>query len=522
MADSPNARHRDIITALASRAAEPLPENAAIAVNEAISRFAFLYERIRNAVDYKDDHLIRKAAILRIMKRQLLLESDPAVIADRLVRELIGARYLPNATLPESVVGEVADRIRKYQAAARIKAGSERHLEWVRGLIAVEIEEVLVDARTEKALMAFLYERLADRVVVKGAALDDTERNLQTYVACLRTFQKADDEVLGYKLLRAFLPEWMRPEEWINEPRPIAERLVAQERRITACLKHPLSWQFLRVVKPWAVSLNVLWDVLKEKPEEAAALLEKPDALGGRLARKAEEQYASARGRVRRGTVRAIIYLFITKMLVALLLEVPLEWLWYGEVNRLALVTNLIFPPILMFFVGLLIRIPGQANTERLKTGVVELLSDTPLPVREIRARQPHRGMRRFWFTLAYACTFLLSFGVTIGFLRALHFTWLSIAMFLFFLCVVSFFGFRLRVAARELVVVEGKQGFFAMLVGFFSLPILRAGKWLSRSINRINVFLFIFDFLFEAPFKIFLTVLEEWFAFLKEKKEEL
>ncbi|MBU0540312.1 hypothetical protein KKD88_00905, partial [Patescibacteria group bacterium] len=127
-----------------------------------------------------------------------------------------------------------------------------------------------------------------------------------------------------------------------------------------------------------------------------------------------------------------------------------------------------------------------------------------------------------FWFTLAYISTFILSFGLTISVLRTLAFTWLSVAIFIFFLCVVSFFAFRLRTTAREVVVIEGKQGFFSMLVDFYSFPILRAGKWLSRSINRINVFLFIFDFLFEAPFKLFLVILEEWFAFMKEKKEEL
>ena len=135
-------------------------------------------------------------------------------------------------------------------------------------------------------------------------------------------------------------------------------------------------------------------------------------------------------------------------------------------VDRLALGTNLVFPPVLMFCVGLLIRIPGQKNTERLQLGVKELLSDEPLPLREIRVRSK-KGMRQFWFTAAYAFTFLLSFGLTISLLQALHFTWLSISIFLFFLCIVSFFGFRLRVAARELFVVEGKQGIFSMFVDF-------------------------------------------------------
>ena len=73
-----------------------------------------------------------------------------------------------------------------------------------------------------------------------------------------------------------------------------------------------------------------------------------------------------------------------------------------------------------------------------------------------------------------------------------------------------------------EYVVVGRVERFTTVIVDFFSLPILRAGQWLSRSISRINIFIFLFDFIIEAPFKIFLNVMEEWFAYMKEKREEL
>jgi hypothetical protein len=152
----------------------------------------------------------------------------------------------------------------------------------------------------------------------------------------------------------------------------------------------------------------------------------------------------------------------------------------------------------------------------------MELLSGNPITEREIRVPAARRGMTGFLFGLAYAATFLLSFGLVAALLDLLEFTWVSSIMFMFFLCVVSFFGFRLRQTAREVVVVEGRQSLFSVFVDFLSLPILRAGQWLSTSISRLNIFLFIFDFIFEAPFKLFLTVLEEWFAFMKEKKDEL
>lgn len=511
-----------ILAALRGVPAPVGAEGSRITVNETVGKFSFLYERIRNAVDYKDEHLHRKAAIQRILKRQFILETNPAIIADHLVRELIGARYLPNGVLPESIIEDVALRIQKYLAVSRIRAGSDRHAEWLKGMISVEIEEILVDATGEKALVTFLYERLADRIRIRGANIDETERRLQVYVACYRSLVKADDDMLGFKLLRAYLPEWLRPEEWINNPRPIAERLVAVEFRIRGRLSHPLAQRFSRAVKPHAVSLGLLRDVLVEAKQGAGQLLENPEALQKALAQKAEDRYADAKARLRRGTTRAIIYLFLTKMLVALLLEIPIEIAWYSHFSMSSLIINLVFPPFIMLFVGILIRVPGKENTDRLLRGVMELMSPSEMPVREIRIPAPKKGITGMLFGTAYALTFFVSFGLVLTILDALEFTWISSAIFVFFLCVVSFFGFRLRQTAREVVVVEEKQSILSVFIDFLSLPILRAGRWLSSSISKLNVFLFIFDFLIEAPFKLFLSILEEWFAFMKEKREEL
>lgn len=511
-----------LLSALRPPAPPDVPEGSRIVVHAAVSRFAVLYERIRNAVDYKDEHLLRKAAVIRILKRQLILESDPEIVARNLVRELIGARYLPNAEMSENVIDDVAVRVRKYQAIERMRSGSKSHIAWLLRVVAVEIEDVLVDATSEKALVTFLYERLADRIGVAGVAMEPSDVRLQTYVACYRTLVKADDDTLSFKLLRAYMPEWLRPDEWLAAPRPVAERLVGVERRIRLTLAHPLAPRFQRAVRPWAVALNILRAAVLEKPEEAPVLFEKPEALDAVVARMAERNYKGAKARLRRGAVRAMIYLFVTKMLVAFAIEVPVEYFWYKEIAIPALTINLLFPPFLMFLVWLLIKVPGKENTARLQAHVRSLLSSQGIPKKDIRIPRKRSAVARLVLRASYLLLFVLTFGLIGSVLISLHFTWVSAAIFLFFLCVVSFFAFRLRHNAREFVVVEGKDSFLSVVMDLLSLPVLRAGQWLSRGISRINVFLFFFDFLFEAPFKMFLTVIEEWFSYLKEKKEEL
>ncbi len=499
-----------------------VPEGSRIMVHAAVSRFAMLYEKIRNAVDYKDEHLLRKAAVIRILKRQLILENDPEIIAKNLVRELIGACYLPNGELSEELITRAAVTVKKYQTMEKCRLGSGGHLAWLLRLAAVEIEDILVDNSRDKALVTFLYERLADKIKVQEYPIEESDVRLQVYVACSRTLIKADDDILGYKLLRAYMSEWMRPEDWLIDPKPVAERLIGVERRIKLSLVHPLSQKFLRVVRPWAVALNLLCGAILEKPEEASLLFEKLELLDVTIARMAERNYKQAKTRLRRGAVRAIIYLFFTKMLLALAIEIPVETWWYKEIALPALVINLLFPPSLMFFVWLFISVPGRENMVRLQQNAKTLLSNEGVPPRDIRLPRKKSWLARAVLKIFYAVMFVLIFGTISYLLISFRFTFVSAGIFVFFLCVVSFFAFRLRQNAREFVVIESKDSFTSVLMDFFSLPILRAGQMLSQSISRLNVFLFFFDFILETPYKILLTILEEWFSFLKEKKEEL
>ncbi len=511
-----------LVQALAPQSLPDVPEGMRLNVHTTISKVAVLYEKIRNAIDYKDDHLLRKAAILRIIKRQLTYTSKSDEIARNLVRELIAARYLPNNTLPESVVQDVQGILEKFLMMRRERVGRERHQTWLLGITAAELEELMTDHRREKGLLQFLFEQLGDKITLSGAEMEETERRLQVYIACHRALFKADDEMLSYKLVRAYYRSWMQPETWGAHHREMALQMVGIHETILRQLKHPYAQKFSTAVKPWATSLRVLVEALDEKPEDARVLLGKPESLLAAVTRVSERNYQEAKQKLKRGMVRAMIYLFITKTLFAIAIEMPFEQIVYKHIDRFALLVNILFPPILMWIVASLIRVPGKDNTERIAQGVNELLTAEGPLGREIKIVPKRRGLSGFFFQFIYAFTFALSFGLVIWGLWALKFTAVSMGIFLFFLCVVSFFAFRLRVSAREYVIVEKTASTGALMVDFFALPILRAGQWLSNSISRINVFIFIFDFIIEAPLKLFLNILEEWFAFMKERKEEL
>ena len=78
------------------REAEELEkEEDVIKVSETVSAAASVYETVRNALEYDEEHLLRRNAIRRILKRRMV-DVPSGEMAQKLLRELIWARYLPN------------------------------------------------------------------------------------------------------------------------------------------------------------------------------------------------------------------------------------------------------------------------------------------------------------------------------------------------------------------------------------------------------------------------------------------
>ena len=59
----------------------------------AVRAAARIYEAARNALEYRAEHLVRRAAIERILKREMVLAVEPEIIADHLDQELSWADY---------------------------------------------------------------------------------------------------------------------------------------------------------------------------------------------------------------------------------------------------------------------------------------------------------------------------------------------------------------------------------------------------------------------------------------------
>src|SRR5260370_33463116 len=86
-------------------------EERKITVNPIVSKFASWYERLRNAMEFREDEVVLRATIERILKRRLLLGGNGRTTAEPLVKELLWARYLPDNEISRSVVKRVEESI---------------------------------------------------------------------------------------------------------------------------------------------------------------------------------------------------------------------------------------------------------------------------------------------------------------------------------------------------------------------------------------------------------------------------
>ena len=499
-----------------------------IKVNEIISKLAFFYEKIRNYIDYREEHLIRKNAIERSLRRKLLPGSSGDKISLHLVQELMRAGYIKNASVPEAKIKEVAQIINKYiyiyqQALEKHKSlDSKKTLKWILGVMAAELDENITSFAKEQLLIDYMYHIVKDRIELSRKNIPENELNVQIYIGVQRALIKSDNDMIKYRLLKIFYPvDHQNYQAYLDN---VIDNFPKIIENFEYHLKHHLRDRIVRVLKKYATIFNILDDVISENFNDFERIVAKPVLFEQRIRDACQKKYKKIRVILRRSIVRSIIYIFLTKMLLVLILELPMDIYIYKEFSWLSLVINVLVPPLLMFLIALTIRAPSQDNTQK----IISVLNEVTYPVRGnitkhvIRPKRSRKGFFNLVFNILYLATFIFSFSMIIYMLRKLNFNGVSILIFLFFLSLVSFFGIRIRQSARDLVVVDKRENIFTFIFEFLSLPIIKVGKFLTEKFSKINVLLYIFDFIIEAPFQAFIRLIEDWFSFLKEKKDEI
>jgi len=264
--------------------------------------------------------------------------------------------------------------------------------------------------------------------------------------------------------------------------------------------------------------------VLLTDKENLKTVLESEEDLQQLVFAACDVRYKSIASRVQRAIVRSVIFILLTKVAFAFLVEGSYERIFYGHIIWQDIILNTSVPPLLMIIVSLFIRTPGLDNSKRIFDYISQLLyqENPQLGSKLVTAKHPKRNKTfQFIFNLLWLFAFIVSFGVIIIALNRVHFNFISQVIFIFFLAIVSFLSYRIALLANMYRVGE-RQGILTFVVDFFFMPIIHVGRQLTQSIAQVNIFLMLFDLIIEAPFKSLFGFFDQWFYFLHAKTEEL
>lgn len=494
-----------------------------ITVNPVVAKFASWYEKLRNAMDYRDEEVILRAAIERNVKRRILLGGTGKTIAEPLLRELVWARYFPNESLSESLITKAQDKVDVY-LELRKRITLERVLpedtinEWIFHLMSADLEYLVNPRREEDIISNFMFHIFKNNVTIT----DDTQqtRDAQVYLSVRKGFAKDDLAFLRYHLFTQIFGEVTQV-----SLEKIATSFLSGYKEVQGQLTYPRKDRIYRYIKNRTPVFFILEDLLMQNKGKFRQLITDKESLKNAVLSACDIHYKAIAGRVRTAIMRSFVFILLTKVFFAFAIEGTYDKFIYGHIQWGSLVLNMLTPPLLLIVVSFFIRTPGQGNSLRILDYLHEVLFEEkpdlgpPLSVK----KNPDKSRPILYgiFTVLWLLAFFISFGGLIFILTKLHFNVISQGIFIFFLAIVSFLCYRIGITSREYTVEEG-QGIGTLVVDFLFMPVIRVGRHLTEGIAQINVFLFIFDFIIETPFKGLFAFFEQWFFFLHAKREEL
>ncbi|OGK26056.1 hypothetical protein A3C28_04660 [Candidatus Roizmanbacteria bacterium RIFCSPHIGHO2_02_FULL_39_9] len=500
-----------------------------LTVSQTVSFVALAYERVRNVMEFREEHLVLRAAIERILKRRLSLNPQGKDESENLLRELLWARYFDNGSLGNDDIKKIQALIDRYVLLRQLlvsgrNSDTQKYLaQFLMDLVTSEIEETLKPEGTTKSVSNsfYIYQVLRKKIKLEGLA--EEQKDAYFLAAIEKAYRKSDTAYQHYHLFITFYKRLL--DYRLEELQAMSTSLPEIFHKIDNIITNPYVDNLSKYVKKQMPPFTILFDILRRKLSQVDAILKDKAKLWSEVDYTCRQKYQQLGSRLRNLAIKAFIYIFITKMLLAIILEYPASLYLYGEVNTIAIIINSIFPPILMAVIVLLFRLPGEENTKNIYTRIIEIVDadksfETQIAYvpRKLRIKKP---ILIFGFTVFYSLTFLITFLLIYEGLRLLSFNLISVAIFIFFVSVVTFFSYRIKQIVNEFRLQE-KEGVLTPVIDFFFMPVLSLGKFFSTEISRLNFFIFIFDFLIEAPFKLVFEVVEEWISFVRQRKEEI
>lgn len=495
-----------------------------IHVDYVASRIAFLYERVRQVIDFQEEHVMRENAIERILRRRLFFTERQEPFALDLIEELIRGGYFLNDSIPEERTVGVQEILDKYIAMLgglrETKRDTGKLLGFLYGIAACEIEEFLDPPMREVVLLEFEYDTLRSRLRILGPEISDDKKDILLFVAINQTLLRADKRRMYFRLMQKLHPKWFAEHDPAR--REFSSTIEQIKASFDEIIEHAALKRIRNFTRQFAIVFHIISDITGNDPARLTALAADKAMLTQEVKKAYEKRFYLLKTKLRRTSFRSVVSIFLSKVLIAIAVEIPLELFIMERAVFYSFFISILFPPLLMLFIVASIRMPPQSNLDKLIVQVRSIINGTFTfePI-ELRSKK-----RRLVVSLILGCVQLLMLGIvfsiTIFTLNLAHLSFFSILIFLLFVSLIIFSGTRIKQWSYELTAGTRKEGVGGFMVDVLTLPIVSLGKILAAELGRFNIVILFLNLFFEAPLQSFIRFVEEWRRFIREKKEEL
>jgi hypothetical protein len=514
-----------------------------IEVDELASKLAKLYEKVRRIIDWKEENLVRRTAIERILKRTLLSELsgigpnslDPDKITEPLIMEMIRSGYFSKGRVSKNKIPLAKESLAKYiyilnqspvtQKTAGLNIKEKVNFyNWILEIAACEIEEILEPAFKENALMTFMTSTLYERLKIKPkVVMTDEEILVQTYIAVHRSLFSLDAPIITYNLIKYYYPRWFENnQDFISE---FTQNIEQIKQRLEVDLEDSRGKEFFKICDRYDAAFLIIGDVMKEiedEPEQIETKLSNKSSLFELIEQVYTRRLSTLKQRLYRSAVYSTLSIFVAGIVSFIIFEGPIaEWLGNGF-SWFALVIDLGIPSALMFLLVITIKGPGSDNLARVKAEIQKIVYQLDeQEVYEINFEKKSNWLIQAFFSLLSLIGGVVGAYAVYMIFKIANVPWTSIYIDTINVAMVVFAAMVIRHKAQELA-IQDSGGVLTMMLDFFYLPLAKLGQWFSEKWKEYNIVSVFFSALIDAPFSMVVSLIEDWRAFLRDRRSEI
>jgi len=521
---------------------EQQPVVSPLEVDEFASKIAKVYEKVRRIIDWKEENIIRRTAIERILKRTLLSELsglgqsslDADKLTEPLVLEMMRSGYFAPGRVSKNKIPLAKNSLTKYIYILNNSPLAQRNnslkikervnfFNWILEIAACEIEEILEPAFKENALINFMTTTLYQRArVIPREKMTDEEILVQVYIAVHRSLFSLDEPIIIYNLIKYYYPKWFEEDaQFIDD---FSQNIQDIKQKMENDLDHKYGREFFKLCDRYDAAFLILGDVMKEIETE----IEVKEKLSqkSKLFELIETVYNRRRSTLKRRLYRSAIYstlsIFVAGIVSFAIFEGPVAQFVGDGFSLFALFIDLVVPSALMFLLVITIKPPGNKNLSRVKEEVLKIMYS----IADNEIYEIHLEKKKNWLVSTVFSLLSMTGGVIGAYAVYMIFKvagvpWTSIYVDTVNVAMVVFAAMVIRHKAQELTIQE-EGGIITMLLDFFYLPLARLGQWFSQKWKEYNIVSVFFSALIDSPFSMLIGIIEDWRSFLRDRRSEI